>query len=117
MSNFWAWLLLAVCVMASLQHAAPTPAQGSSVMLAAVSHDANMRGMGLGEETAKGAAYVEPLARLTASGECRSLPCFADRDGKQYANQQDACSKFGQEYLSKPHTYTVVSADGWGATI
>jgi len=87
-------------------------------MLAAVSPDARMLGMGSGKGNAKDAAFVEPLARLSSSGEWQSLPCFADRDGKKYAaNQEEDCSKFEREYLSKPHTYTVVSADGHGATV
>jgi hypothetical protein len=117
MNNSWAWLLLTVSVMASPQHSVPTSDQRSDVMLAVVSRDARMRGMGVGEETEKGTAYVEPLAHLTPSGVWRSLPCFADRDGKHYTDQQNACSQFGREYLSKPHTYTVVSAEGRGATI
>jgi hypothetical protein len=117
MNSSWVWLPLTVFLMASSQHSVPTPARGSDVMLAAVSHDTRMRGTGLGEETEKGAAYVEPLARLTPSGEWRSLPCFADRDGKNSADQQNACSQFEKEYLSKPHIYTVVSAEGRGATI
>ncbi len=117
MNNFWTWLLLTLSVMASSQHSVPTPAQGSEVMLAAVSRDARMLGGGFGKEATKGVAFVEPLAGLTPSGELRSLPCFADRDGKKYANQQDACLRFEREYLSKPHIYTVVSSEAHGATI
>jgi len=116
MNNSWAWLLLTVSVMASSQHSVPTSAQRSDVMLAAVSRDAHMRGMGVGEETEKGTAYVEPLARLTPSGDWQSLPCFADTDGKHPADRK-ACLEFERDYLSKPHTYTVVSAEGRGATI
>jgi hypothetical protein len=111
-------VLLAVSLMVLSQQSMPTSSHDSGVMLAAVSLDARMLGMGSGKENAKGAAFVEPLARLTSSGEWQSLPCFADRDGKRYAaNQQEACSKFEREYLSKPHTYTVVSADGRGAKV
>ena len=52
---------------------------------------------------------MEPLARLTPSGEWKRLPCGI--------GQLKACPKFAHEYLNKPHTYTVVSADGQGATI
>jgi hypothetical protein len=119
MNNVWTWVLLAVSLMALSQQSMPTSSHDSGVMLAAVSLDPRMLGMGSGKENAKGTAYVEPLARLTSSGEWQSLPCFADRDGKQYAaNQQEAaCSKFERQYLSKPHTYTVVSAEGRGATV
>jgi hypothetical protein len=117
MNNSWAWLLLTVSVVASSQHSVPTSDQRSDVMLAAVSRDARMRGTGFGKESEKGTVYVEPFARLTPSGEWLSLPCFADRDGKHYADQQNACSQFEREYLSKPHTYTVVSPESRGATI
>jgi hypothetical protein len=118
MNNFWTWLLLTVSVM-TLSHSMPTPTQRSSgVMLVAVSRDAYMLGAGsFGKESEKGAVFVEPFAQLTSSGEWQSLPCFADRDGRRYADQHNACSKFEQEYLSKPHAYAVVSADGRGSTI
>lgn len=117
MNNIWTWLLL-VSLMASSQQPMPTSSHGSGVMLAAVSPDARMAGMGSGKKTAKDAAFVEPFARLTSSGDWQSLPCFADRDGRRYdENQQAACAKFASEYLSKPHTYTVVSADGRGAAV
>ena len=116
LNNFWTSLLLTISVMASSQHSVSTPGQASGVMLAAVSPDARLFRMSLGVETAKGSAYVEPLARLTPSGEWQSLPCFADTDGKHPANQ-NACLEFERDYLSKPHIYTVVSADGRGATI
>jgi hypothetical protein len=117
MNNFWTWLLLTVSVMAS-SHSVPTPAQGSGVMLAAVSRDAYTLGAGsLGKETATGEAFVEPVARITPSGDWQGLPCFADRDGRHYSDQQTACSQFEGEYLKKPHTYRVVSAEGQGATI
>jgi hypothetical protein len=114
MNNFWAWLLLTV--VASSQHSVPTPAQDPGVVLAAVSRDARTLGMGSGKQSAKGAAFIEPLARLTPSGEWQNLPCFADTDGKHYLNQ-NACLEFEREYLRKPHTYSVVSAEGRGATI
>jgi len=52
---------------------------------------------------------VEPLGYLTQSGEWKALPCGKDRP--------KTCPRFAREYLSKPHTYTVVSAEGQGATI
>lgn len=117
MNNFWTWFLLATSFMAVSQKSMPIP-QESDVMLVAVSHDARMLGLGSEKENAKGTVFVEALARLTSSGEWQGLPCFADRDGKKYAaTQQEDCSKFGRAYLSKPHSYTVVSADGRGATV
>lgn len=119
MNSFWIWLLLTVPFAASSEHFVPTAAQASGgAMLAAVSRDARMLGMGSGKGAATGATFVEPFARLTSSGEWQSLACFADRDGKRYdENQRAACLKFEREYLSEPHSYTVVSAEGRGATI
>jgi len=118
MNNLWTWFLLAISLMAISEKSIPTSPQESDVMLVAVLHDTRTLGLAPEKENAKGTAFVEPLARLTPSGEWRSLPCFADRDGKQYAaTQQEDCSKFARAYLSKPHTYTVVSADGRGATV
>ena len=117
MNNLWTWFLLAVSLVAISERSTPTSPQESDVMLVAVSHDARMLGLGT-EWNPKGTAFVEPLARVSSAGEWKSLPCFADRDGKKYAaTQQEDCSEFGRAYLSKPHTYTVVSADGRGATV
>jgi hypothetical protein len=51
---------------------------------------------------------VEPLAFVTESGKWSSLPCSSDPKN---------CLKFERDYLSKQHVYTVVSADGRGATV
>ena len=115
MNNVWTWFVLAVSLLALSQNSVPTSAPDSGVIIAAVSRDARMLGMG-GQKPAKNVAFIEPLARLTPSREWQNLPCFADSDGKKYLNQND-CLQFGREYLSKPHTYTVVSAEGRSATI
>lgn len=80
-------------------------------MLAAVSRDDSMLSGGIssGKWTGHGTVYVEPLARITASGEWRDVPCDPVHPA--------TCRKFEREYLKQPHTYTVVSADGKGATI
>src|SRR5260370_14358 len=111
MNSLWTWLFLTASVIALSQQSVPTPSQDSGVMLAAVSRDPGMLTGGIVSRklTAKGTASMEPLARLTLTGEWQSLPCDA--------NHQSACLKFEQEYLNKPHIYTVVSADGRGATI
>src|SRR5258708_36325366 len=89
----------------------PARSQDSAIRLAAVSRHRGMLSGGIfsGKLTAKGTAALEPLAWLTPSGEWRSLPCDA--------TNQSGCRKFERDYLSKPHAYTVVSADGRGATI
>jgi hypothetical protein len=80
-------------------------------MLAAVSRIGSMLSGGIGGDqwTGRGTVVAEPLARLTSSGEWKSLPCAA---GKKIV-----CLKFAREYLAKAHSYTVVSADGKGALI
>ncbi len=111
MSSFWTCLVLSASVIALSQQSMPAPSQDSGIMLAAVSRHPGMLSGGIvsGKLTAKGTAALEPLAWLTPSGEWRSLPCDA--------KNQSGCRKFERDYLSKPHTYTVVSADGRGATI
>ena len=52
---------------------------------------------------------VEPIAQITSLGEWESLPCNS-------RNNKD-CIRFEGEYLSKPHSYTVISSDGSGALI
>ncbi len=112
MKRFLMWLLLGASIPALAQQAAPIPPQDADVMLAAVSRDTSMLlgGIGPSKWTGRGTVAVEPVARLTLSGEWKSLPCGSTGHLK-------TCPKFAHEYLSKPHTYTVVSADGQGATI
>ena len=79
-------------------------------MLAAVSRDDSMLGGGIGSGkwTGRGTVVVEPLARLTRSGKWESLPCD---------DSQVGCVEFERDYLKRPHTYTVVSADGRNAAV
>jgi hypothetical protein len=80
----------------------------SPVMIAAVSRD-SIGGLGPSRRTKSGAVEAEPLAFLLPSGEWQALPCKPGTG--------EGCKKFAREYLSKNHTYTVISADGMGATI
>ena len=84
-------------------------------MLAAVSRNGAFvtGGIGPGRPSRLGHTYVEPIAYLTDSGKWESLPCGAGREG----TQPKGCEQFGRQYLSKPHKYIVVSADGEGATV
>jgi hypothetical protein len=59
--------------------------------------------------TGRGTAVVEPIVRVTAAGEWKSLPCDSE--------SSNSCEQFVREYLNKTRTYTVISADGNGATI
>ena len=80
-------------------------------MLAAVSRDnsALAGGIGTGSLLASGIVNVEPMVWLTSSGEWKSIDCDA--------SNQKGCNKFEKSYLSKTRTYTVISADGRGATV
>jgi hypothetical protein len=89
----------------------PASSPDESVMLAAVSRDDSMLEGGISSSswTLPGTAHVEPIARVTPSGNWLSLPCHSE--------ESKACRKFEREYLKQPHTYAVVSGDGRGATI
>jgi hypothetical protein len=58
---------------------------------------------------ASGKVSVDPIAWLTADGEWKKIRCDW--------NHPAECKKFDREYLSKPHSYTVFSADGNGAVV
>jgi len=83
----------------------------SPVMIAAVSRDisALRGGIGYGKRTKAGEVEVEPIAFLAASGEWEALPCTPGTGA--------GCRKFARQYLSKRHTFSVVSADGKGAIV
>jgi len=94
------------------QPAMPVSADDRGVMLAAVSRDNSMLMGGIswgGPMIAQGTADVEPFVRLTESGKWHDLNCTSDNTS--------GCPAFERDYLSKPHKYTVISADGHGATI
>jgi hypothetical protein len=103
--------LLLIAVAASTQQAPLAPAEGTEVMLVAVSRNNAVLAGGIftGTMLEPRRLSVEPLAWLTSAGQWRGFQC----DGKN----QSGCRKFEKTYLSKPHTYTVVSADGRGATV
>ncbi|HMD77658.1 MAG TPA: hypothetical protein VKG86_09815 [Terracidiphilus sp.] len=111
MSRLWAWLFLGASLIALAQQPVQATSQDADVMLAAVSRNQYMFTGGIGPDkwTGKGTVEVEPLGYITESGEWKALPCSKD--------WLKTCPKFAREYLSKPHTYTVVSADGQGAMI
>ena len=111
LTTFLFAIVLAMTLTAFAQQPLPRSSQDADVTLAAVSRDQYMfvGGIGSGKWTGRGTVVVEPLARLTQSGEWKSLPCGPDN--------QTNCLKFAHEYLSKPRSYTVISADGKGATV
>lgn len=111
MNGVLTWWFLGVSVISLAQQPELTLAPDSAVMLAAVSRDDSvlLGGIGTGKLLETGKLSVEPMVWLTSDGEWKSIDCDPSR-------QQD-CRQFEKIYLSKPHTYTVVSADGRGATV
>ena len=83
----------------------------SDVMVVGVAHDASVMGGGISSSAfeAPGKAGVQPIAWLTPSGEWKRILCDP--------NHPKECKKFDRDYLSKPHSYTVVSADGNGSVV
>jgi hypothetical protein len=111
MNRLLMWLLLSASVTAFAQQAEPALPADAAIMLAAVSRNDSVLigGISSGNILKAGTVSVEPMAWLTPSGEWRKIDCIAD--------DQKGCNEFQKTYLSKPHTYTVVSADGRGATV
>jgi hypothetical protein len=66
-------------------------------------------GISSGRPMKPGTVGVGPIAWITATGDWKKIRCDEDQPAK--------CKDFDREYLSKPHTYTVVSADGKGASV
>jgi len=102
-------LPLAFVTVAALGQQSTSPP--SQVIIAAGSRNLYTLAGGIGpsRRTKPGTLDVEPVAQLTESGEWRPLTCVSG-SGK-------GCEKFAHEYLSKRHSYTVISAEGMGATI
>jgi hypothetical protein len=102
--------------MLAAQSASPvsTPEAGN-VMIVGVAHDSSVMGGGISSSNylPKGKVYVEPIAFVTPDGEWRKLSC----DDVRSSGYSKACKKFDRDYLSKPHDYAVVSADGLGAIV
>jgi hypothetical protein len=112
MNRLWIFLLCSIPIFSPAQQpqAAP-PARDTDVMVIAVSRDDAVLtgGIGNGRLAEPGRVGVEPLTWLTSSGEWKAIRCDFDHPRE--------CRKFESEYLKKPHTYTVVSANGRGAAI
>lgn len=116
------WVCLALAGMAcfsaqciAVSRQSPEAPNGN-VVITAVSRDASVLsgGISTGVRTVDGVANVEQIAWLTPSGEWLDLPCnyhwITDADIAR-------CRAFASSYLSRPHQYTIVSADGYGDTV
>jgi len=114
MNGFGAWFLISATAVVLAQQSGPDSVRQTGIILLGVSrNDSTFKGGISGsKQTGKGTVVVEPIARVTASGDWKEFPCDS-RDGKSTR----ACIRFAREYLSHPHAYTVVSADGKGGEI
>lgn len=117
MKRTWASLLFGASVMALTQQPIPKQQLGTDVLLVAVSRDNSMFSGGFGPSkwTGAGTVYVEPIARLTQSVNWKDIPCGIKQEASPAG--QLGCRRYAREYLNKPHTYSVVSADGMGAVV
>lgn len=80
-------------------------------MLLAVGRDDSLLagGISTGKRTVPGTAVVEPIASINSAGKWTSIKC----DNLHPV----ACKRFEREFLNKPHTYSVITADGYGAVV
>ena len=82
----------------------------ADVMVVGVAHDNSIMGGGIGSShfLPPGKAEVQPIAWITPAGEWKKIFCVWTNG----PGLSPACKRFDRDYLSKPHDYTVVSADG-----
>src|SRR5579872_5867131 len=94
MHSLWSGLFFSASMTALSLQPNVALSQNVGVMLAAVSRNDSMLigGIGSGRQSVDGTVFVEPLARLTQSGEWGSLPCDPKTGRK-------SCSEFEREYL------------------
>jgi hypothetical protein len=109
--TFLAVLIFSLTGFAQSVDQAATPRQNERVMVVAVAHDSSVIGGGISSSNflSPGIASVEPIAWITDQGNWIQLDCT---DAKS-----DACKRFDRAYLSQPHSYSVISADGQGTTV
>lgn len=108
-------LFLSPAILIS-QSPTPGPIKGiSDVMVVGVAHDNSIMGGGIGSSNflPQGRVGVEPIAWITPAGDWKKISCVANT-GPGFSQ---ACKEFDRNYLSKPHDYTVVSADGNGTVV
>ena len=116
MKNLWLGVL--VFSPAILISQASTPAASSAnsrVMIVGVAHDNSIMGGGISSShfLSFGKVEAQPIAWISPAGEWKRISCV----GTNGPGLSPECERFNRDYLSKPHDYTVVSADGFGAVV
>lgn len=106
--------LIVIPALAAPQNSAENT--GQTIMITAVSRDGAIlnNGISTGIRTPPGIASVEQIAWLTPAGLWHDLPCnyhwVTDLDISR-------CRDFAASYLGHFHNYTVISPDGFGASV
>jgi hypothetical protein len=115
MKNQWLGLCFVLSATLTSQTPAPSSNSASDVMVVGVAHDDSVIAGGIGSShfDLPGVVGVEPIAWLNSAGEWKKMSCI-ESPGPGFSQE---CKKFDRDYLSKPHDYTVVSADGKGAIV
>lgn len=113
-----AWIVSPFVLSAVLAAQSTTPASSSkpgNVMIVGVAHDSSVMGGGISGSNylPQGKVDVEPIAYVTPRGEWSQLSCYETASGVA----SPGCKSFDRDYLRKPHDYSVVSADGFGAAV
>jgi hypothetical protein len=122
MTRLWSVAIIGVMVTAvTAQQPTKRSAPTTTIMIAAVSRDKFMlnaltvRLTDVNPWTREGTAVMEPLGQLAPSGKWSGLPCSSHTPDT--ADGPKKCLAFERHYLSKPHVYTVISADGNSAVV
>lgn len=114
------YLLTLICALPGMlvsQSPVTEPSNApQETMVVGVAHDDSVTGGGIGSShfLAPGKADVQPIAWITPDGQWKKLSCNGINPAGGYSS---ACKNFDRDYLSKPHDYTVVSADGQNAIV
>lgn len=118
MIRLWSAVLIgSIATAVVAQQATRNHSPNAAIILSAVSRDGSVLvgGISSAELAPQGKVFVEPMGRLTPTGEWIGLPCSSHTPDT--ADGPKRCIAFEHQYLSKPHVYTVVSARGYGTPI
>jgi hypothetical protein len=118
MSRLWSAVLIGITATAvAAQQPGKLPTPTKAIMIAAVSRDksALMGGLGPSVWTSRGSVAIESFGHLTPSGKWSDLPCSIHTP--DIPGGKKKCLEFAHRYLSKPHVYTLISANGFGIVV